>query len=162
MRPAGTRITESAAATEGVAGELARDLTPGDVVLVSGELGAGKTTFVRGAARALGVTVPVTSPTFTIGQRYPGPVPVAHLDLYRIGDLADEDPELLADYLRAGHHRVRRVAAGGRARSSPDSDGSRGGSSCATPGATGGRCGSLEAARARHGDPGDRGGVLRR
>jgi tRNA threonylcarbamoyladenosine biosynthesis protein TsaE len=69
------------------------------VVLIEGELGAGKTTFVRGAARALGVTGPVTSPTFTIGQRYQAPTPVAHLDLYRIGSLADEEPELLADYL---------------------------------------------------------------
>jgi tRNA threonylcarbamoyladenosine biosynthesis protein TsaE len=70
-------------------------------VLVTGELGAGKTTFVRGAARALGVTVPVTSPTFTIGQRYPARVgTVSHLDLYRIGSLADEDPDLLADYVR--------------------------------------------------------------
>jgi tRNA threonylcarbamoyladenosine biosynthesis protein TsaE len=42
----------------------------------------------------------VTSPTFTIGQLYPGAVPVAHVDLYRVSSLADEDPELLADYLR--------------------------------------------------------------
>ena len=74
-------------------------LAPGDVVLVEGELGAGKTTFVRGACRALGVDGTVTSPTFTIGQRYPGDVPVSHLDLYRLGDLGDEDPDLLADYL---------------------------------------------------------------
>jgi tRNA threonylcarbamoyladenosine biosynthesis protein TsaE len=79
--------------------DLAATLQPGDVVLIEGALGAGKTTFVRGAARALGVTVPVTSPTFTIGQRYPAPTAVAHLDLYRIGSLADEEPELLADYL---------------------------------------------------------------
>ena len=56
----------------------------GDVVGVAGELGAGKTTFVRGACRALGVTSPVASPTFTIGHRYDGRVPVAHLDLYRL------------------------------------------------------------------------------
>ena len=55
----------------------------GDVVTVSGELGAGKTTFVRGACRSLGVTAQVTSPTFTIGHRYEGTVPVSHLDLYR-------------------------------------------------------------------------------
>jgi tRNA threonylcarbamoyladenosine biosynthesis protein TsaE len=63
-------------------------------------MGAGKTTFVRGAARALGVHRPVTSPTFTIGQLYPAPVPVAHLDLYRLVDLGGEEPDLLADYLR--------------------------------------------------------------
>ncbi len=67
---------------------------PGDVVAVSGELGAGKTTFVRGAGRALGVTGPVSSPTFTIGHRYDAPVPVAHLDLYRIAGL---DPEEWGD-----------------------------------------------------------------
>jgi tRNA threonylcarbamoyladenosine biosynthesis protein TsaE len=61
---------------------------PGDVVTVSGELGSGKTTFVRGAARALGVTGPVTSPTFTIGHRYRGRVDVSHLDLFRFRDVS--------------------------------------------------------------------------
>jgi tRNA threonylcarbamoyladenosine biosynthesis protein TsaE len=64
------------------------DLKPGDVVTVSGELGSGKTTFVRGAARALGVTQPVTSPTFTIGHRYHGRVDVSHLDLFRFRDVS--------------------------------------------------------------------------
>src|ERR1700742_1519043 len=94
--------SHDAAETEALGGQLASSLTPGDVVLVEGELGAGKTTFVRGACRGLGVTAPVTSPTFTIGQRYAadGTVPVvAHLDLYRLASLADEDPDLLADYL---------------------------------------------------------------
>ena len=63
-----------------MAARVAAVLRPGDVVTVSGELGSGKTTFVRGACRALGVTQPVTSPTFTIGHRYDG---VAHLDLFR-------------------------------------------------------------------------------
>ena len=85
--------------TESVAAELARGLAPGDVVLVEGELGAGKTTFVRGASRALGVNGPVTSPTFTIGQRYPGRVRVAHVDLFRIGDLDHEEEDLLEDYI---------------------------------------------------------------
>ena len=69
--------------TEALAARLAGSLRVGDVVTVSGELGAGKTTFVRGAARALGVTGPVTSPTYTIGNRYRGRVDVCHLDLYR-------------------------------------------------------------------------------
>jgi tRNA threonylcarbamoyladenosine biosynthesis protein TsaE len=89
----------SPAQTEALAAELARRLAPGDIVLVSGELGAGKTTFVRGACRALGVTGPVTSPSFTIARRYDGAVPISHLDLYRLGDLDDEDPALLADEL---------------------------------------------------------------
>ena len=75
--------TGSAEETEAVAARIADRLVPGDVVLVSGELGAGKTTFVRGACRALGVTGRVTSPTFTIGHRYTGAVDVSHLDLYR-------------------------------------------------------------------------------
>jgi tRNA threonylcarbamoyladenosine biosynthesis protein TsaE len=88
------RVTSSPEETEAVAAELAVQLRAGDVVAVSGELGAGKTTFVRGAARALGVTGPVSSPTFTIGHRYDAPTPVAHLDLYRIAGL---DPEEWGD-----------------------------------------------------------------
>jgi tRNA threonylcarbamoyladenosine biosynthesis protein TsaE len=96
--------SHGAAETEDLGGRLADDLAAGDVVLVEGELGAGKTTFVRGAARRLGVSVPVTSPTFTIGQRYRAVrVPtVSHLDLYRLASLADEVPDLLADYLGPG------------------------------------------------------------
>jgi len=74
--------------TEALAGRLARRLAPGDVVLVSGDLGTGKTTFVRGACRALGVTGRVTSPTFTIGHRYRGASDVSHLDLYRFRGLS--------------------------------------------------------------------------
>jgi tRNA threonylcarbamoyladenosine biosynthesis protein TsaE len=91
--------TISASETEALGAELAATLAAGDVVLIEGELGAGKTTFVRGAGRALGVAGPITSPTFTIGQRYPAPIPVAHVDLFRVSSLADEDPDLLADYL---------------------------------------------------------------
>jgi len=80
--------TTSAAETEGVAARLASRLAPGDVVTVSGDLGTGKTTFVRGACRALGVTAPVTSPTFTIGHRYRGTTDVSHLDLYRFRGLS--------------------------------------------------------------------------
>jgi tRNA threonylcarbamoyladenosine biosynthesis protein TsaE len=94
-------LTASAGETEAVAADLAAGLQPGDVVLVSGEMGAGKTTFVRGACRALGVSVPVTSPTFTIARRYEdGRVPVSHLDLFRLAEgLEDEEPELLDDEL---------------------------------------------------------------
>ena len=73
----------SAEQTEELAARLVRALRRGDVVTVSGELGAGKTTFVRGACRALGIEVPVTSPTFTVGHRYPGNPDVSHLDLFR-------------------------------------------------------------------------------
>lgn len=97
--PTGVHRTSGPAETEALAARVAALLEPGDVVLVAGELGAGKTTFVRGACRALGVAGRVTSPTFTIGRRYEGRLPVSHLDLYRLGDLADEDPALLADYL---------------------------------------------------------------
>ena len=76
-------VTASAEETEALAARLARRLVVGDVVTVSGDLGTGKTTFVRGASRALGVAEPVTSPTFTIGHRYRGRVDVSHLDLYR-------------------------------------------------------------------------------
>ncbi len=78
----------SAGETESVAARLAGPLAAGDVVLVSGELGAGKTTFVRGACRALGVRGAVTSPTFTIGHRYHGATDVSHLDLYRFRGLS--------------------------------------------------------------------------
>jgi tRNA threonylcarbamoyladenosine biosynthesis protein TsaE len=94
--------TGSAAETEAAGAELAAILAPGDVVVVVGEVGAGKTTLIRGACRALGIAQPVTSPTFTIGQRYEGGrLSVAHLDLYRLSDLEAEDPALLDDYLGA-------------------------------------------------------------
>jgi tRNA threonylcarbamoyladenosine biosynthesis protein TsaE len=89
----------SPAETEALGERVAAELRPGDVVLVSGELGAGKTTFIRGVCRGLGVRGPVTSPTFTIGHLYEGRVPVAHLDLYRLADLGGEDPALLDDYV---------------------------------------------------------------
>lgn len=96
--------TDSPEETEAAGAELAGRLERGDVVLVAGELGTGKTTFVRGACRALGVREPVTSPTFTIGQLYRadalgGSLEVAHLDLYRLPSLVGEEPGLLDDYL---------------------------------------------------------------
>jgi tRNA threonylcarbamoyladenosine biosynthesis protein TsaE len=92
--------SRSAAETEALGARIAERLRPGDVVVVSGDVGAGKTTLIRGACRALGIEQPVTSPTFTIGQRYGGGrVPVSHLDLYRLQSLEGEDPALLDDYL---------------------------------------------------------------
>lgn len=91
--------TDGPEGTERAGAELAASLAPGDVVLVSGDLGAGKTTFVRGALRALGVTEAVTSPTFVVGVLHDGARgPVAHLDLYRLSGLHDEDPGLLDPY----------------------------------------------------------------
>jgi tRNA threonylcarbamoyladenosine biosynthesis protein TsaE len=96
--------TSDPAETETLGAELAGSLRDGDIVLVRGELGSGKTTLVRGAARALGVTDPVTSPSFSIGHRYRAgrELTVSHLDLYRLTGLEHEDPALLADYLGAG------------------------------------------------------------
>ena len=94
--------TTSAQATEAAGAAVADGLSAGDVVLVSGELGAGKTTFVRGALRALGVREEVTSPTFVVGHLYDGAAgPLAHLDLYRLHGLEDEDPGLLDPYFGA-------------------------------------------------------------
>ena len=87
--PAAVEIASSSPEeTERIGAALAAELAPGDVVTVAGELGAGKTTFVRGACRALGVRGPVTSPTYTIGHRYEGRVRVSHLDLYRFEGLS--------------------------------------------------------------------------
>jgi tRNA threonylcarbamoyladenosine biosynthesis protein TsaE len=116
--------TSSPEETQALAARLAAALEPGDVVTVSGDLGSGKTTFVRGAAQALGVTDRVTSPTFTVGHRYDGRIRVAHLDLYRFagvsaaewGDLEPyfddalvfvEWPEAAGDDLPAPRARVR-------------------------------------------------------
>ena len=99
-----TRIqTDGPDATERAGAELAASLRPGDVVLVSGDLGSGKTTFVRGALRALGVSGPVTSPTFVVGHAYEGrDGPLAHLDLYRLSGMDDEDPGLLEPFFAPG------------------------------------------------------------
>jgi len=104
--------SDSPEETERLAGRLAAELAPGDVVLVQGELGSGKTTFVRGAARSLGVVGSVTSPTYTIGHRYQGRVDVSHLDLYRFegmshaewGDLEQyfEDAVVFVEWPQAG------------------------------------------------------------
>jgi len=84
-------VSSSPDETEFAAARLSATLSVGDVVLVTGELGSGKTTFIRGACRALGVEQPVTSPTYTIGNRYEGRVPVSHLDLYRLSEIGDAE-----------------------------------------------------------------------
>lgn len=88
-------ISRSEEQTAALAAGLARLLKPGDVVFLKGQLGTGKTFFIRAAARELGVTEPVTSPSFTMGQTYSGRVTVHHLDLYRLGGFQRED---LADF----------------------------------------------------------------
>lgn len=96
------RVIHSASAveTEAIGAEIAGQLAAGEIALIEGEVGAGKTTLVRGVCRALGVRGRVTSPTFTIGQVYEaGDVRIAHLDLYRLADSGFGDPALLDDYL---------------------------------------------------------------
>ena len=91
-----TELTTGPEETERAGAQLAAKLAPGDVVLVSGELGAGKSTFVRGALRSLGVEGPVTSPTFVVGHLHDGHHGrLAHLDLYRLAGMGSEDPGLL-------------------------------------------------------------------
>jgi tRNA threonylcarbamoyladenosine biosynthesis protein TsaE len=92
------------AALEALAARVASCLEPGDVVVLSGEVGSGKTTFVRAAARSLGVGKRVTSPTYQIARGYEGTVggrevAVNHLDLYRLEGLEDRDALELDDYL---------------------------------------------------------------
>jgi len=95
------RVTRSAEETEAAGEELAARLRPGDLLLLAGELGSGKTTFVRGLARGLGSTAEVQSPTFQLVRVYRGRIQLGHVDLYRldagpgIGELGIED--LLAE-----------------------------------------------------------------
>lgn len=113
--------TTSAEETEALGAALAACLAPGDVVLLRGELGSGKTTLARGAARALGVMGPVTSPTFTVGHRYHGRVDVSHLDLFRFaglsaaewGDLEPyfDDAVVLVEWPEAGEAALPRARA---------------------------------------------------
>lgn len=101
MREALVVTTASAAATEALGYAIGNHLRSGDLVVLAGDLGSGKTTFAKGVARALGVEEPVTSPTFTIVQEYEGRVPVAHVDVYRlerIQDLHDFGFEELLDH----------------------------------------------------------------
>ena len=75
--------------TEAIATQMAGALASGDVLILTGELGAGKTTFARGLAKGLGVAFGVKSPSFAIHLRYPGSLPLHHLDLYRLGSPGD-------------------------------------------------------------------------
>lgn len=91
-------------ALEDLASRVAGKLEPGDVVVLSGEVGAGKTTFVRAAARALGVRERVTSPTYQFARGYEGelggqPVTVNHLDLYRLEGIEAPDVLEIDDYI---------------------------------------------------------------
>jgi tRNA threonylcarbamoyladenosine biosynthesis protein TsaE len=86
---------------ERIGRKFAQALRPGDLVLLYGPLGAGKTTLVRAVARALGVTDSVRSPSFTIANIYAGRVTVQHLDLYRLEQIGDDDALALEDYVRS-------------------------------------------------------------
>lgn len=93
-------VSDSVEATERFAAEVAAELAPGNIVLLSGELGSGKTAFVRGAVRALGVEGPVTSPTYAIGNVYAGARgEIAHLDLYRLDAISIDDEAVTDDFL---------------------------------------------------------------
>ena len=96
-------MTDTAKQTEALGAALARRLAPGDVVAFYGDLGAGKTAFVRGMARGLGIRESVTSPTYTVVNEYiSGKLPLFHFDLYRLSgpdDLFDIGWE---DYLERG------------------------------------------------------------
>jgi tRNA threonylcarbamoyladenosine biosynthesis protein TsaE len=110
-------VTQSALETEAAGERLAARLRRGDLVLLAGPLGAGKTTFVRGLARGLGSSAAVASPTFQLVRHYPGRVPVGHVDLYRLeagAEIADLGLEELLDQA------VVVVEWGDRLRTAPD------------------------------------------
>lgn len=94
--------TRSEAETEAVGARLAEKIMPGAVVAMRGDLGAGKTVFTRGFARALGYSGRVTSPTFTIVNEYEARIPVFHFDMYRLSDSDDLYGVGWDDYLRRG------------------------------------------------------------
>ena len=94
--------TNSEAETVLAGEQMGKKLLPGDVLAFYGDLGAGTTAFIRGVARGLGIASRVSSPTFTIVNEYPGPVPLFHFDMYRLGS-SDELFEIgWEDYLTRG------------------------------------------------------------
>lgn len=95
--------SHSAKETEQFAADLAAKAKPGDVYTLSGDLGVGKTVFAKGFAKGLGITEPVTSPTFTIVQEYlSGRLPFYHFDVYRIGDPDEMEETGFYDYIDRG------------------------------------------------------------
>ena len=97
-----TFTTHSAAETEALGERLAARLTGGEVIAYTGDLGAGKTAFTRGLARGLGIEDPITSPTYTIVNEYPGKIPLFHFDMYRLGSSEDLFDIGWEDYLTRG------------------------------------------------------------
>lgn len=102
MPPELVVLTHSAARTRAVAGALAERCRPGDLLLLTGDLGAGKTTFCQGFGAALGVTGPITSPTFTLHHRYEGRLVMHHLDVYRIDQIEETIALGLGELLDSG------------------------------------------------------------
>ncbi len=94
--------TASPEETKRVAATVAEQAEAGDLIVLAGELGAGKTAFVQGFGAALGVTERITSPTFTIAQRYQGDVPIHHLDVYRLEQLDEVTDLALGELLDDG------------------------------------------------------------
>lgn len=84
-----TAITKAVDDTRALAAELSPLLQPGDLLLLAGQLGAGKTAFVQGLGRGLGVTEPITSPAFVLVRSYPGRLTLNHLDVYRLDQMQE-------------------------------------------------------------------------
>lgn len=93
-------LTETAEATEALATELAAMVPKNHVLALHGDLGAGKTTFIRGLARAWDITEPVTSPTFNLYTLYEGSRQLVHLDAYRLNSGSDLDALMIDDFLK--------------------------------------------------------------
>lgn len=94
--------TDSADATRRLAAKVAELVGDGDLIVLCGDLGAGKTVFTQGLARALGVVAPVTSPTFTLANRYEGRIVVNHVDVYRLDGLEEARDLALPELLESG------------------------------------------------------------